>query len=221
MAASHLTESGLAGIRWVPYGLHACHFYDGGEDLAQSLVPFFLAGLYLGEKCLWITAPPLPATEARDVLTASWSGCAEALAVGALGIVEFEAWYGRGALGDATRIVDDLLREEERALREGYRGLRFSANAAGLLPAEHAAFHEWERLANRRVADHKILALCSYDLRTSTNGRRGEIESAHHCTLQRDDDGWQIRWPESRAAAGPRFSPRLHPESRAAEGDEG
>lgn len=197
--ASHLTEYGLDGVRWVPYGLHACHFYRHREDLAQPLVPFFLAGLYLGEKCLWVTAPPLTASDARDALLAKWSGCAEALATGALAIVEFDAWYRAPGGGAARRIFDGLLDEEERAVREGYRGLRFSVNAAGLRRGEHAAFHEWECIANHRLGDRKILALCSYDLQALTEERRREVHSAHHCTLERDDDGWQIRWPELRA----------------------
>ena len=58
---THLTDCGLPGIVRIPYGLHACHFYSGREQLLEALVPYFVAGLRGKERCLWITAPPLPA----------------------------------------------------------------------------------------------------------------------------------------------------------------
>lgn len=61
-ALPNLTDSGLAGIRQVPYGIHACHFYADNKDLAEALVPYFTAGLRANERCLWVTAAPLPAS---------------------------------------------------------------------------------------------------------------------------------------------------------------
>jgi two-component system sensor kinase FixL len=205
-AGSFLTDCGFAGVRWVPYGLHGCHFYHSREDITASLVAFLLSGLYLGERCLWIAAPPLPAAEARREMATAWHGCERALSVGALRIVDFPTWLGE--VGTA-RLLDALAREEEAALREGYRGLRVSGNMSGLHPDEHAAFHEYER-QGARLNGRRILALCSYDLGSLSKAHRDEIESAHDCAFEREPDGaWQLRWPTTasprRAApSGPR-----------------
>lgn len=196
----HLTDCGLRGIRWIPYGLHACHFYEAREDLAESAIAFCLAGLYLGEKCLWIAAPPLPAADARELLRATWPGCAEALSIGALRIVDYDAWHGGSV--DPRRLAEALLAEEEQALREGYRGLRVCGNTAGVLPGEHAAFHEYEHLLSERLRQRRILALCSYQRRASAGVRLGELHRAHHCVFDSTDGWWQVQWPEARASTG-------------------
>lgn len=37
-APSNLTDCGLPGIRNIPYGVHMCHFYRGGDELAAVLL---------------------------------------------------------------------------------------------------------------------------------------------------------------------------------------
>jgi hypothetical protein len=194
----HLTDWGLGGIHWVPYGLHVCHFYADREELTEALVTYFLAGLYLGEKCLWITAPPLPSTEARELLHAAWPRSEQALTTGALSIVEFADWYGGHGGHGGIGLAEALLREEEQALQQGYRGLRLAENVAGLAPDERIGFHEFETLASPRMTDRRILALCSYERRALDAGEIRAVESAHHCTLEATgDDGWRLRGAEA------------------------
>ena len=196
-AERYLTECGLTGIRSVPYGLHACHVYDGQDDLVDALVPYFLAGLYLGEKCLWIAARPLDAAEARAALLDTWPGARKALEIGALTIVDFATWYRDASAADPTRLADALVREEKRTLGEGYRALRVSGNAAGVAAEEHAAFQAFERLLNDRVGSLRMLALCSFP--REGGDALPDVEAAHHCTFERAAEGWQIRWPNARA----------------------
>ena len=62
-----MTDCGLPGITRIPYGVHMCSFYRTREELAATLVPYFVAGLRANERCIWITAEPLLA---HDALTA-------------------------------------------------------------------------------------------------------------------------------------------------------
>ncbi|MFP2934779.1 MEDS domain-containing protein, partial [Pyxidicoccus sp. 3LG] len=64
-------RSGLYGVGELPWGSHVCHFYRSGEDLADSLVPFFQAGLEQNEACVWVTSEALPAEDARAALRAA------------------------------------------------------------------------------------------------------------------------------------------------------
>jgi hypothetical protein len=34
---SHITRCGLPGIEWVPFGMHACHFYSSTDQLVARL----------------------------------------------------------------------------------------------------------------------------------------------------------------------------------------
>ena len=52
-------DSGIEAIGAVPWGAHFCQFYETADDLVDTLVPYFKAGLDGGERCMWVTAQPL------------------------------------------------------------------------------------------------------------------------------------------------------------------
>lgn len=190
---SHLTECGLPGINRIPYGLHACHFYPGREQLIEALVPYFLAGLRVGERCIWVAAPPLPADEAERTLRAAWAGAGEAIARGAVRILDFDRWYtGTAGFKGAEAVVKLWLDEEERALAEGYTGLRLTGNTSFLEPRDWEKFIEYERIVNAGLHGRRIVALCSYLLPNISSDKVMEIMRAHDCAFDRPDSGWQV-----------------------------
>ncbi|WP_447600043.1 MEDS domain-containing protein [Nitrospira sp. Nam80] len=76
---SHIARFGLPGINRVPFGMHVCDPYTNREELVAALVPYLVAGLRGEERCLWVTAPPLPASEAVHALRSAWSGVGDAI----------------------------------------------------------------------------------------------------------------------------------------------
>ena len=68
MTRPPLRNTGIDVIGQAPWGTHFCQFYETKEDLADTLVPYFKAGLLANEFCMWITAPPLVEKEAEDAL---------------------------------------------------------------------------------------------------------------------------------------------------------
>ena len=200
----HLTHCGLPGINEIPYGLHACHFYGERSALIEALVPYFVAGLRNNERCLWIAAPPLPASEATTAIEAAWSGAREALESGALRIVNFEHWYVRRDALDKTAIVNDWLREEEHALAEGYSGLRITGNTSFLHSSAWKDFMEYERDVSSRFAGRRIVALCSYALGNCTVDQMEEVMRVHACAFDRTDAAWQVRVRHIAADNSPR-----------------
>jgi len=188
---SHLTDCGLPGITKIPYGLHACHFYPSRAELVDALVPYFLAGLYNLEKCLWIAAPPLPAAEALTALQRPWRGVDRAIARGALRIVDFDDWYGKSAV-DPEEIIQGWLKEEQAALAEGYRGLRITGNTSFITPATWPAFMEYERKVTGALNGRRIIALCSYDLASCSGAQTLEVMRGHDCSFHRPDAAWQV-----------------------------
>jgi hypothetical protein len=187
-----MTECGLPGIPAIPYGLHACHFYRDREHLVEALVPWFLAGLRARERCIWIAAAPLPAEEARRELCAAWSGAGAAIARGAVRIVDFHAWYAGAAGLMGADVVKLWLDEEERALADGYAGLRITGNASFVGPQDWEAFMEYERSVGPAFQGRRIVALCSYRLPGVSSGKVMEVMRAHDCAFDRPDAGWQV-----------------------------
>lgn len=192
MMHSHLTDCGLPGVRHIPYGIHMCNFYRTREDLIAALVPFFAAGLRNNERCIWITAAPLPAAEATAELEKVVPEARAAIASGALVIRDYNVWYAEAEALKGNQVVDLWLAEENRALAGGYAGLRITGNVTFLRPHEWELFMEYEELVNKAFQGRRIVTLCTYHLETCGASEVFDVVRRHNGTLERPDEGWQV-----------------------------
>lgn len=204
-ASPHFTHCGLPGIDLIPFGMHACHFYKDRTQLVAALAPYFVAGLKGNERCLWITAPPLPADEAIDALRAVWEGADEAIRTGALRVADYDAWYANAQELKGLDVVQLWLDEEEQALADGYNGLRITGNVTFLKPDEWATFVAYEQAVTDAFHGRRIVALCSYLLPQCDEAQIGDIMRAHHCVLEQPGAEWQV-------AASPEGAGRPRPD---------
>lgn len=149
-----LTRCGLPGIDLVPIGMHACHFYRGRNELAAAVVPYLLAGLRADERCIWVTAPPLPEGNAVQALRAGRDGIDGAIETGALRVCDFDRWYADSAGLKGLDVLDMWIDEERRALSDGYKGLRIAGNISFLQPDQMECFVEYEQAVSRRLSGH-------------------------------------------------------------------
>ena len=186
-----ITECGVPGIKQVVYGTHLCHFYPNKQELIQSVVPFFKAGLLNNERCLWVTAEPLLVAEARMELAQAVPDVDARLATGQLRIVDGRAWYesSKGMTGEA--LVARWLAEESDALNSGFNGLRVTGNTSFLTPEAWRSFMEYEKLVSKAFEGKRILALCSYDLSRCLPRDVLDVCVLHHHTLVREGDSWR------------------------------
>src|SRR5260370_595197 len=54
-----LRNTGIEPVGEMLWGTHFCHFYETRDDLLETLLPFFKAGLEAGEFCAWVVSEPL------------------------------------------------------------------------------------------------------------------------------------------------------------------
>jgi hypothetical protein len=188
----HITECGIPGIGNIPFGIHLCHFYPERQDLVDSLVPYFMAGLRNSERCLWIAAPPLPADEARAELAKVLPRLEAMIQEDRIRIVEATEWFKSIKRVDADDVSNRWLQEEEKALAEGYRGLRITANTSFLTPEDWDTFMDCESAINKAVKGRRIVALCSYDVRQCRATGVLEVIQNHQVTLDRQDRDWEV-----------------------------
>jgi hypothetical protein len=198
---AHLTDCGLTGIKAIPYGLHMCHFYESREDLAATLVPYFIAGLAKNERCIWITAAPLDAKGAEAELARAGLNMAAMARKGSLLIRDYSEWYGRSDALNGAKIAQMWLDEERRALADGYAGLRITGNTSFVQPADWSDFMDYEQRIDELFASRRIVTLCSYRINARGASDVLEVVRRHSCTLDRPDEGWQIL--TARRGAGP------------------
>lgn len=188
----HITECGIPGIGNIPFGIHLCHFYPERQDLVDSLVPYFMAGLRNNERCLWITAPPLPADEARAELAKVLPSLETMIQEERIRIVEATEWYGNIERVDANDLSNRWLEEEEQALAEGYRGLRITGNTSVLTPEDWDTFMGYESAVNKALKGRRIVALCSYNRHQCRPTGVLEVIQNHQVTLDRQDRDWEV-----------------------------
>ena len=201
MSLANLTDCGLSGIGKIPYGAHFCHFYSKRQDLIDSLVPYFQAGLKNDERCLWIAADPLRAEEARVEIAQTMPSVEGMIKDGHIRIFDAREFFG-GTKGNGSKggtkgngsedLLGLWLAEEKKALGEGYQGLRIAGNMSFLSPQEWDTFMAFESTANQTFEGRRIVALCSYRLIQCQATDVFEVMRNHQLTLSRQEEGWEV-----------------------------
>jgi two-component system, sensor histidine kinase PdtaS len=188
----NLTNCGLSGLNAIPFGLHMCHFYQGQDDLAAALVPYFAAGLRANERCLWITAEPLDVAGAGQALGKAGLDVQSLTRSGALVIRDHADWFGAVDKSNPEAIVALWLEAERRALADGCTGLRIAGNTAFVTRVEWNGFMQYEGSVNRAFANRRIVTLCSYRLGQCTASDLLDVARSHHCMLDPSERDWQV-----------------------------
>lgn len=196
---TYVTECGIPGIGEVPFGIHMCHLYPRRQHLIDSLVPYFKAGLSNNERCFWITAPPLTAHEAKAKLEKSTPDLASMIEKGQMRIIEAKVWHKSIQGTNATDAVRHWLREEEKALADGYEGMRITVNTSFLTPEEWDWFMDYESNADKAFQGRRIVALCSYNSHHCHATGILEVIKTHRYTLDRRDANWEVLRESSRS----------------------
>ena len=189
---SSLTACGLPGIAQIPYGVHMCHFYEGRDDLAGALVPYFVAGLRAGERCIWITARPLEAAQARLELEKAGIDVAAELRRGSLVLRDYSDWYAEAGKLKGAQVVELWLAAEQQALAQGYAGLRITGNVTFLKALEWPEFMQYEALVDQAFRGRRIVTLCTYQHGACGASEVMDVVQRHTCALERPDEGWRI-----------------------------
>ena len=106
----------------VEWGTHLCEFYQTKKDLIDILVPYFAEGLRNNEFCVWVTSPPLEATEARRALRKVVPDLDVFIEKGQIEIVPYSSWYLVGGKFEADRVLQGWVDKETSALDRGVVG---------------------------------------------------------------------------------------------------
>jgi hypothetical protein len=184
-----MSVCGIPGVGLIPFGVHLCHFYSQRRDLIDLLLPYFEAGLRNRERCVWITAAPLPADEA-STLAKNAPGIAEGSE--GLRIVDAREWYGSDDSW-CEAAVTCWLEAEEEALTEKCKGLRIAINTSFVPSTAWEALMRYEIALGKALKDRRIVALCSFDALLCSPTRLYDVISNHDCALDRTgDEPWRI-----------------------------
>jgi PAS domain S-box-containing protein len=189
--ASELRETGISVLGGVRWGTHFCCFYETKEDLLDTLVAYFKAGLENKEFCVWVVPQALTVEEARRALGQAVPNLERHLAEGALEIHSHEEWYLRNGRWDSHRVLQAWREKISRTSVNGYGGLRGSGDGGWVQNEDWMAFREYEKQVNALIADQRSIILCTYPLAASPGDQIFDVAHIHEVAVARRNGTWE------------------------------
>jgi len=187
-----LRKTGIGAVGDVPWGTHFFMFYETKEDLLDTLVPYFKAGLEAGELCLWMVSEPLTEEEARNALRKAVPKFERYLAERSIEILGGRRFYVSGDNLDLQRAIRTWAEKTDSALTRGYAGLRVSASTAWLARKDWHAFSDYESEVNNSISNWRMTALCTYPLLGSSAAEILDVARTHQFAIARRNKGWEM-----------------------------
>jgi signal transduction histidine kinase len=185
-------KTGLPVLGDIPWGTHVCQFYHTKEDLIDILVPYFKAGLESHELCVWITSEPLCAQEAKEALAKSVAGLEEHIRSGQIEILSAGEWYLKEGAFDPRRVLKGLIDKHNKALDNGYAGIRVAGNTLWLEKRLWRDFMDYEKELNEIIRRYRIITLCSYCLRDCEISEAIQVSNNHQFALIKNEGKWEL-----------------------------
>jgi PAS domain S-box-containing protein len=189
---SQLRKTGISVIGDARWGTHFCCFYETKQDLLDTLVPFFKAGLENNEFCLWLVTPPLTVEEAKHALGQAVSDLDRRLASQGLEIQDYNEWYLDNGHFDPQRVLQGWREKVDQALARGHAGMRASGDAAWGQKNDWSVFREYEKAVDALVADERRIILCTYPLATSSGDQIFDVARMHQVAVARRHGRWEM-----------------------------
>jgi DNA-binding CsgD family transcriptional regulator len=198
---SALRKTGIRVVGDTPWGAHICIFYETKQDLLDTAVSYFEAGLHSNECCVWAISDPINAREAMDALARAIPDFDRHLAAGRFELLQGSDWYLRDDDFDLQRITGGWDAKLSAALAQGYEGIRISGNAFWMETNHWREFCEYEQELDRSLADRKMIVLCTYSLQASRAVDMLDVARAHQFTVARRNGKWEfLETPELKQA---------------------
>ena len=194
--ASALRNTAIEPVGERPWGTHFCHFYQTGDELLETLVPFFKAGLESNEFCAWVVSEPLTESGVWQALDRAVPRLDRYVSDNSIEILKARDVYLAGGNIDLHRIIGNWSGKLQGALSRGYQGLRASGNTAWLAPTQWADFMEYEAQLNRDVSNQPMLVLCTYPL--TTTGAIDDVTRTHQLAVAKREFLLRPAHPRSR-----------------------
>jgi len=187
-----LRKTGIGVVGDVPWGSHFFMFYETKEDLLDTLVPYFKAGLESGELCLWVVTEPLTEEEAWNALRQGVPEFEHYVADRSIEILGGRRFYLCGNDLDLERAIRTWAEKTDYAVTHGYAGLRVSASTAWLEGKDWKAFSDYEKEVNSSISRWRMTALCTYPLAGSTAAEILDVTRSHQFAIARRNRGWEV-----------------------------
>jgi hypothetical protein len=196
-----LRKTGIPVMGSMPWGAHICVFYETREDLLDTAISYFEAGLESNEFCVWAVSDPISLEDAMNSVRRVIPHSEQYLGDGRIEILPAADWYLKDNRFDLKRITAGWNKKLCGALMKGYEGMRVSGNAFWFETNHWKEFCEYEQELDRSLAGQKMIVLCTYSLLASRAVELLDVARAHQCSITRRHCNWEfLETPELKQA---------------------
>jgi PAS domain S-box-containing protein len=192
-----LRKTGIDVVGFRPWGTHVCQFYETKEDLLDTLVPYFKAGLASNEHCVWVIANPLTETEARVALGEAVPALDRHFAERSIEIVLAQGWSFEDDTFDPAIVMKRWNEKLADALGRGYDGLRVAGHLSWVSATQRKAVSDYEKALDASVSNQPMIVLCTYPVRITGAVEILAVARTHHVSLARRHTQWEMFEPST------------------------
>jgi DNA-binding CsgD family transcriptional regulator len=183
-------EAALLGE--MPWGTHFCIFHETKEDMIDTFVPYFKAGLENKEFCLWVVPDSLKKEEALELLREALPDFDHYLAQESIEVVAHDEWFFKQGTFDLPTVINRLSDKSREALSRGYSGLRVNKSSAWLYKEDPRQFTAFEKELDALITNERLIMLCSFSLQASGANEVLDAARAHQLTAARRNGAWEV-----------------------------
>ena len=196
-----LRRTGITPLTLLPWGSHICMFYETVEDLLETQIGYFSAGIADNDFCVWAMPDSIDRDWAVATLRKGIPGFDAYLAKGAFDLLPASEWYLSEDELDAGRIICNWHAKLDIALARGFNGLRVSGDALWTNTPIWQTFSHYEAELSDAIAGKRMLVLCTYPLNTSRAADFLDVARSHHFSIVRRHGEWELLEAPGLAAA--------------------
>src|ERR1700687_4406702 len=192
--ATELRKTGISPVGDVPWGTHFCHFYETKQDLLDTLIPYFKAGLESKEFCVWVVSTPelITVEEAKGALAQAVPDIDRHLSDDNIEILNGLDWYLTENVFSLERVTSAWDAKLDRALALGYDGMRISGDTLWLAEKDWKDFCAYEKQLNDSIADRPMTVLCTYPLAKRRGAEGLDVVETHQFAIARRQGEWKV-----------------------------
>jgi len=192
--ATEFRKTGISVVGDAPWGTHFCHFYETKQDLLDTLVPYFKAGLESKEFCVWVVSDSelITVAEAKEALARAVPDLDRHLADENIEILNGLDWYLEENVFNLERVTKAWDAKLKRALARGYDGMRVSGDTFWLNEKIWKDFVAYEKQLNDSITDLPMTLLCTYPLAKSGAAEILDVVHTHQFAIARRHGEWEV-----------------------------
>ena len=164
LSGGEARRTGINAVNLAPWGTHFCQLFESQEELTDIFIPYLKAGLESNERCVWVASDFFSKTRAEEAIRMAVPNGEQYLTEGQIDIVPYTEQYLRGGVTDPQGSLSLWIDRLNRALAEGYDGLRVASDVSWLQDNKWKEALEFEKQVDGAVGDLPVLILCSYPL---------------------------------------------------------